>query len=189
MSKALMPRWAPKLIHAVLLGLVGAGIVHIAVLLLLPEISEKDAWSRLAKDGDLYTMVPVSGAVGDRRVLRLTDPFFEAAACRFDLNDGLAHVRAVGRVPYWSISVYDRNGRNIYSFNDRATVGTALDLLVLTPLQMVELRKDLPKEFESSVFVEADLGEGVVVIRGFVPDPSWKPAISAYLKGATCSSE
>jgi uncharacterized membrane protein len=178
-----------KLLHAAILGLVGAGIVHIAILLLLPVIAEKDAWSRLAQAADLYTMVPVSGAAGDRRILRLADPYFEAAACRFDLSDGVVRIHAAGHVPFWSISVYDRNGRNIYSFNDRAVVGTDLDLLVLTPLQMVELRKDLPQEFQSSVFVEADIVEGIVVIRSFAPDPSWKPTISAYVKSATCSAE
>jgi uncharacterized membrane protein len=178
-----------RLLYALILGLVGAGIVHIAILLLLPVVSEKDAWSRLARSGNLYTVVPASGADGDRRVLRLTDPYIEAVACRFDLGDGIAHIRAAGRVPFWSVSVYERNGTNVYSLNDRATVDGNLDILVLTPLQMVELRKDLPPEFKSSIFVEADIEEGIVVVNSFVPDPSWKPAISAYLNGATCSTE
>lgn len=177
-----------RLLYALILGLVGAGIVHIAILLLLPVVSEKDAWSRLARSGDLYAVVPASGG-GDRRVLRLADPYIEAVACRFDLGDGIAHIRAAGGVPFWSISVYERNGTNVYSLNDHATVDGNLDILVLTPLQMVELRKDLPPEFESSIFVEADIEEGIVVVNSFVPDPSWKPAISAYLKGATCSTE
>jgi len=42
-----------KLIYAALLGLVGAGIVHIAVLLMVPDFSERDAWSRLAQASDL----------------------------------------------------------------------------------------------------------------------------------------
>ncbi|MGO4841452.1 DUF1254 domain-containing protein, partial [Rhizobiaceae sp. 2RAB30] len=116
-------------------------------------------------------------------MLRLTDPYVESVACRFDLGDGIAHIRATGHVPYWSVSVYDRNGTNVYSLNDHATVDGGLDILVLTPLQMVELRKDLPPEFQSSIFVEADIEEGIVVVNSFVPDPSWKPAISAYLKG------
>jgi len=37
-----------RLLYAVVLGLVGAAIVHIAVLFLLPRLSERDAWSRLA---------------------------------------------------------------------------------------------------------------------------------------------
>ncbi|BCH26025.1 DUF1254 domain-containing protein [Mesorhizobium sp. L-8-10] len=178
-----------RLLHALVLGLVGAGIVHIAILLLLPVVSERDAWSRLARSGDLYAVVRASGGAGDRRVLRLTDPFIEAVACRFDLGDGIARIRAAGHVPFWSVSVYDRNGTNVYSFNDHATVDGNLDILVLTPMQMVELRKDLPPEFQSSIFVEADIEEGIVVVNSFVPDPSWKPAISAYLKGATCGTE
>ena len=43
------------------------------------------------------------------------------------------------------MSIYDRSGRNIYSFNDRTAMEGELDVVVVTPLQMVELRKDLPK--------------------------------------------
>lgn len=178
-----------KVLHALILGLIGAGIVHIAVLLLLPVISEKDAWSRLENAEGLFKIVPVSGQPADERVLRLTDPFFEAAACRFDLTEGVAHVRAKGRIPYWSISVYDRSGQNIYSFNDHSTAAGDLDLLVLSPVQMMELRKDLPKEFQQSVFVETPIEEGMVVVRGFAPDPSWKPGVRAYIKGVACTAE
>jgi uncharacterized membrane protein len=178
-----------KVLHASILGLLGAAIVHITVLLLLPAISERDVWSRLADVGGLFKVVSVSDQTVGERVLRLTDPYFEAAACRFDLTEGLAHVRASGRIPYWSISVYDRNGQNIYSFNDHSTAAGDLDLLVLSPVQMMELRKELPKEFEQSVFVETPIEEGMVVVRGFAPDPSWKPSVSAYIKGVACTAK
>ena len=48
------------------------------------------------------------------------------------------------RCPFWSVSVYDRSGQNIYSFNDRTPPDGNLDFVVLTPAQMIELRKDLP---------------------------------------------
>lgn len=178
-----------RLLHASLLGLIGAGIVHIAILFLLPAISEKDAWSRLAEAGGLFKVVPISAQAGDQRFLRLTDPYFEAVACRFDLTEGLAHIHASGSIPYWSISVYDRSGQNIYSFNDHSTAAGDLDLLVLTPVQMMELRKELPKEFQESVFVETPIEEGIVVVRGFLPDPSWKPPVDAYMEGVTCTAE
>ncbi|HHZ07165.1 MAG TPA: DUF1254 domain-containing protein [Rhizobiales bacterium] len=178
-----------RFLYAVLLGTVGAGIVHIAVLLLLPVVSERDAWSRLSQAGDLYTVTPLYGAAADRRILRSADPLFQAVACRFDLANGLTHIRGVGRLPYWSVSIYDRTGRNVYSFNDRSTTKGALDLVVLTPAQMIEVRKDLPEAYAESVFVEADIGEGIVVVRGFVPDASWAPAISRELAGAVCTAE
>jgi uncharacterized membrane protein len=37
-----------KLIYAVLTGLIGAGIVHISSLMLIPLVSENDAWTRLS---------------------------------------------------------------------------------------------------------------------------------------------
>lgn len=178
-----------RLAYAVLLGLVGAGIVHIAVLLLLPVVSERDAWSRLSQAGGLYAVTPLHGADPDRRVLRSADPLFQAVACRFDLADGITHVRGVGHLPYWSVSVYDRGGRNLYSFNDRSSVKGTLDLVVLTPVQMVEVRKDLPEAYAESVFFEAEIGEGIVVVRGFVPDDSWTAVVARQLGELACSAE
>lgn len=173
------------LVYAVLVGVVGAGIVHIAILLMLPSLSERDAWSKLAADASPYGVVRMS-ASAPQQILSSADPFFEAVACRFDLREGVARLTAAGTVPFWSVSVYDRSGQNIYSFNDRATADGSLDFVIATPLQMTEMRKNLPPEFEKSVFVEADIGEGIVVIRSFVPDTTWKSRITEYLGGVRC---
>ena len=175
-----------RLLHAILLGLLGAGIVHIAVLLLVPEFSERDAWSRLATATDLYRMTRLDAVKGGAPVVKSVDPLFYAAACRFDLDDGMVEVEAPGRVPFWSVSVYDRNGHNIYSFNDRSATGGQLDAVILTPAQMIEIRKGLPEELDGAVFVEVPVEEGIVVIRGFVPDDSWKPAVSRFLDDSSC---
>lgn len=183
-----------RLLHALFAGLVGAGIVHIVILLLLPSFSERDAWSRLAQAADLYTVTRIAGAEttvpGDAEpLLAPVDPLFDAVACRFDLTNGIAHLKAPGTVPFWSVSVYDRGGQNIYSFNDRTANDGVLDFLIATPVQMVEIRKSLPPELETSVFVEADVEEGIVVIRSFIPDESFRPAITAYLDSISCSLE
>jgi len=178
-----------KLIYAVLLGLFGAGIVHIVVLLLVPDFSERDAWSQLAIGSDLYRMMRFDAEAGGPPVVKSVDPLFFAAACRFDLGDGMVQVTASGRVPFWSVSVYDRNGHNVYSFNDHSATDGRLDTVVLTPAQMIEVRKELPEDFAGSIFVEAPISEGIVVIRSFVPDESWKPVVGRFLAGATCDLE
>jgi uncharacterized membrane protein len=96
-------------------------------------------------------------------------------------------VKAAGHVPFWSVSVYNRAGQNIYSLNDRAQTLGDLDLILVTPAQMIELKKSIPKEFEKSVFVEADVAKGIVAIRSFVPDDTWKNAIADYLSHASCT--
>ncbi len=71
-----------KLLYAVLLGLVGACIVHIVVLLLVPDFSERDAWSQLAAGSGLYRMTRLDAEAGGPPIVKSVDPLFFAAACR-----------------------------------------------------------------------------------------------------------
>ncbi|RTM10986.1 MAG: DUF1254 domain-containing protein [Hyphomicrobiales bacterium] len=175
-----------SLLHALILGLLGAGIVHIVVLFLVPEFSERDAWSRLAMASDLYKMTRLDAEAGGAPVVKSVDPLFYAAACRFDLADGLVRIKAPGDVPFWSASVYDRNGHNIYSFNDHNANDEKLDAVVLTPAQMIDVRRDLPEDLQGAIFVEAPIEEGIFVVRAFVPDESWKPIVSRFLEQSAC---
>jgi uncharacterized membrane protein len=176
-----------RLLHTLIAAVIGAGIVHISVLFLLPHFSERDAWSRLAMAAGFYRIVRIDAAAGEAPMVQSLDPLFYAAACRFDLSEGMLHVHAPGGVPFWSASVYDRGGQNIFSFNDRTAEDAMLDFVVLSTPQMIEMRKQLPQEFESSVFVESSVEQGIVVVRSFVPDQSWRTSVSQFLDALTCS--
>lgn len=176
-----------KLLRALLFGLVGAGIIHIAVVLLVPTYSDRNAWSRISAYGGDWQFHPVTAEGQPGTVPLAFDPLFGAAACRFDITDLPAHITGIGTLPYWSISVYNRQGENIYSINDRTAIADQLDLVVATPLQMIELNKSKPVAAEDSVLIEADMDEGFVVIRSFVPDESWKAQVDDFLKSASCT--
>jgi len=176
-----------RLFHALLLGLVGAGIVHIAVLLLIPTFSENDAWSRLAASSDYYKVTRLDAEPSITPVVKSVDPLFSAAACRFNLSDGVLHVTAKGHTPFWSVSVYNRAGENIYSFNDHTLPNGGIDFIVLTPDQMVELRKEMPEGLDKSIYVESPGNKGIVVVRSFVPDKSWTTSVSDFLGGISCA--
>jgi uncharacterized membrane protein len=174
-----------RLLHALLLGLFGAGIVHIIVLLLVPAYSERDAWTQLAASTGLYQPARLSAEPGVKSV----DPLFNATACRFDLSDGILHVNAKGQTPFWSVSVYNRAGENMYSFNDHTLPDGKVDFIVLTPAQMVELRKEIPEGVENMISVESSAKQGIVVVRSFVPDDSWKKSVSDFLDSITCKPQ
>lgn len=178
-----------RLIYVLLIGIVGAGIVHITVLLLLPQFSERDAWSSLAEAADVYKAVRIDAGDGSPPIVKAVDPLFHAAACRFDLDEGPVRLSAPGAVPFWSVSIYNRAGQNLYSFNDRATEKGALDFVVLTSEQMIEVRKAVPENFQKSIFVQVPMGEGIVVVRSFVPDPTWEEATSEFLARISCAKE
>lgn len=176
-----------RFLHAIILGLVGAGIVHIVVLLLMPLMSPRDAWTRLEAQDDLYTFSPYTAQSAASASAGVADPFFKSMACRFDLTDGFVHVFRQGSVPYWSASVYDRSGQNVFSLNDRTSKGGVLDVVVVTPAQLVDIRKSPPPELENSIFVEAPIDQGMVVVRAFRPDATWDGEIERYLGAISCS--
>lgn len=176
-----------RLLVALLLGLVGAGIVHITVLLALPQFTDRDAWSRLSETTQLYDPVLLQGPGRSERLMPGIDPLFGAVACRFDLEDGPLHVQAEVRVPFWSISVYDRNGQNVFSFNDRTAADSIVDFVVLTAAQTIELRQNIPEAYLNAIFVETDLDEGIALVRAFIPDASWEPVVGTFLEDVSCS--
>lgn len=178
-----------RFLHAALLGVVGAGIVHIVVLLLMPIMSPRDAWTKYEAEADLYSFTAYASQSPAAAPAGVADPFFKSVVCRFDLTDGFVHVFREGKIPYWSASVYDRSGQNVFSLNDRTAKDGVLDLVVVTPAQLVDIRKSPPQELESSVFVEAPIDEGMVVVRAFQPDATWTGEVQRYLNTIACSPE
>lgn len=176
-----------KLAYAILLGLVGAGIVHISILFLLPVYTKQDVWTRLSESASLNEMAVLADEAA-RRTVGARNPLFRTAACRFDLSGGVVHVHGAEKIPFWSMSIYDKAGLNIFSFNDRTATDGLLDFAILTPAQMLEMRKDLPQEFQSSIFVEADVGEGMLVVRAFTPDETWDDRVTAFFDGLACEA-
>lgn len=179
-----------RVIYVLLMGLVGAAIVHIAVLILVPSQSRNDVWSRLDRaDADYrFQQVGATASNPDAALIRTPDPLMPVAICRFNLMAGPVHIASSQRIPFWSLSVTNRRGQIVYSFNDRNSTDGVLDLVIATPLQLVELKKELPGELEGSILVEADLDAGMVILRGFSPDPSWRLQLMQFLDNARCST-
>lgn len=175
-----------RFLHALALGVFGAGIVHIVILLLVPAYSERDAWSALSQQANFYHPVRLDPP-GAPPLIASLDPLVDAVACRFDLRDGVVQVRSEGMVPYWSISAYERAGLNIYSLNENSSPQGRFDFVIATPAQMILLRNAMLPELNDSIFIEADTTEGIVVVRAFVPDETWEPSIAQWLRDVECT--
>ncbi|MGH6763076.1 MAG: DUF1254 domain-containing protein [Phyllobacterium sp.] len=175
-----------KIAYAIILGLVGAAAIHIAVILLIPVFSDQNAWARVTSYGGSWQFHPVVETETPDRTGLAIDPLFDAVACHFALDEAPARIVSTGDVPFWSLSIYNKRGENIYSFNDRTAIGETLDLVVANPVQMIELKKIAPPELANSVMIEADMGEGFVVVRSFVPDDSFQTIVTDFLRAATC---
>ncbi len=172
-------------IGGVLLG----GIIHIAIVFMVPYYANHDAWAemhRFGRDGQFHVLpVPQAGA----EPLASLDPRMVQAVCRFNLGSGPVRVRARFADEFWSVAVFDRRGRNIYSLNDRSIDGPQLDLAILTPVQMAQLRQNPPASLETAIVAELPINAGFVLLRAFVPDDSWTPSVTALLQAADCGAK
>jgi uncharacterized membrane protein len=177
-----------KLIYAALTGLIGAGIVHISSLMLIPLVSENDAWTRLShvtKEGVFTIVEPRSQIASSMRAL---DPNFVVGACQFTLEDGPVVLSGDGKTDFWSLSIFNKRGENLFSINDRITNNGLLDAVIATPLQFIEFQNDMPVELQNSVFAQADTTEGFVILRAFVPNGSERERVKNFVKTSGCDA-
>ena len=163
-----------------------AGIVHILIILLIPNYAAKDAWAKLEEVAGPWRFVLVAEPGARDSVLPVVDPAFATAACRYNLNEAPVKVSADGELPFWSIAIFDRQGRNIYSFNDRTAIERRLSLLVINPVQMAQIRKNPPPDSDKAVLVETSTSEGFVLIRALQENSSWAPSVREFLTNAKC---
>ena len=174
-------------IYSIIAGIVIAGIVHIVIILAIPIYATHDAWGQLETKDEMWKFTSVTGnGISKPDLLPLIDPHFRVVACRFSLKDSAVRIRTTGDLPFWSVAVFDRFGKNVYSFNDRTAVDRILDLVVVNPAQMAVIRQELPDSLEKSVLVEAEIDRGFVLIRALSPDDSWKARLDGFLSSATC---
>lgn len=117
--------------------LMAGGIVHLASLLVAPEVAPDDAYrrlSRFAADGAVQPL-PRAASAGDPLPAR--DPEVASAVCLYDLGRGPLRVSAaVGDAAFLSVSLHARSGAAFYGLTDRSGLDGRLDLVVMTGEQL-----------------------------------------------------
>ncbi|WP_117195410.1 DUF1254 domain-containing protein [Rhizobium terrae] len=182
-----MPRFALQILFAVVVGVIGAALLHLVIVLLLPEFSEKDAYTRVLAEGEMHRFYRL-GETPDRAGLAMDDPFMDVAVCAFDVSEGPLRLTAANPgAPFWSLAVFDASSNEVFSINDRTSAGGVLDVVIATPVQLTALRKALPRAVSQSILVETRQAEGYVVLRSLTPQQSYSEVASQFLAQATCA--
>ena len=174
-----------RIFYILCMGLVLAGLVHIAIVLLIPKYGTRDAWAFLSSRTDLFTFSRLNPEETGSAISEV-DPFFTYGVCRFDLDEAPLKMAGPLTSTFWSASVFDNNGAVVYSLNNRTAIENRLDLLIVNPLQTLELRDSQPEEIETSVVIEAGIQEGFVIVRVLQPDESWTSDSDAFFSKIDC---
>ncbi|WP_455481076.1 DUF1254 domain-containing protein [Bartonella sp. B12(2025)] len=172
-----------RFIHTGLLVGIGAIIVHICVLFLTPYWTQNNIWIGLKKSGPPYQFVDLNA---DNPIQQSTDPFFLLKVCRFNLENGPVHLKALKTTQLWSLAAYTHDGIIFYSLNDRTAPDATLDLIIGKPIQIIELKQSKPKNNANSVLVAQNLNKGFAILRIFAPSLLAKKESETFFSSATC---
>ncbi len=170
-------------------GLLLGGIIHIVVVLMVPTYAPADAWTRIASVTEPEHFVELPASADDAAVIPMLDPMMRHVVCRYRLT--VAPVRITATLPrsFWSVALFNTKGENVYSINNASVGSDILDMLVLTPDQLSQLRENPPENLEDMLVIEQTEQDGFALIRAFVPDASVAPEVEKGLKSARCGIE
>jgi len=169
-------------------GLVLGGIIHIAVILMLPALSATAAWDRVSAISQPGATQLLAAVTADQpNPLRL-DPELAYAVCRLDLNKGPGTVAGTLPQAFWSVAVYAHNGTVIYSTTNRDSTSNQLDLGLFNAAQTRLLAEQKLDVAEGLLIVEAQQDELLVVVRLAPPHPEMRARYEKALSALKCGN-
>ena len=174
-----------------LASLLLAGIVHLASILLMPQVAPRDSFARLAaylEPGGVHALPAV---VPGQEVLPFLDPAFAYAACGYDLSAAPLRLRAVfAPGALVSMSFQSRKGQLYYSLTDRAASRGKIDILVLTAAELAAVEaQDNEDEALQELRLLAPDRRGFVLLRALAVTPGDFAQAQSRLAAVTCAPE
>ncbi len=169
-----------------------AGIVHLAIVVLMPQIGSSHAGTRLARMAQVNAMelLPPIRSGQEALPLPFADPALITAICRFDLSDGPVRLRVPVGESFLSVTLLSPAGSVILSVTDKAATRRMLDMLLVTPEQLRQLEvQDPDDEPVQEIRLRMAQLTGVALVRGLATRQSDKDAMAALLARAICKPE
>ncbi|HET9904697.1 MAG TPA: DUF1254 domain-containing protein [Xanthobacteraceae bacterium] len=177
-----MIRWLGWVFAGIVLG----GIVHLSTVLILPLTATRNGYSRLEPFAPVNTMTLLPQPTPASAVLPFLDPAFATAVCRYDLTVAPLKVVVTASQAYTSLSFYTPRGIAFYAINDRAAVRRTIELDLMTSEQRAQIQEDEEVTAADRLIVESPTPGGLLVVRGFAPEPGDMPVVRGVLSQAQC---
>lgn len=167
-------------------GVFLGAIIHILVVMNVPDFTADDAWTRAAAFGPDARFNTLPEVTPGAEPLPMLDPHMAHALCRFTLERGPVRLDAALPASFWSFSLFNRRGETTYSFNDRTSGEGRLAMLILTSSQLSILRQNPPDDLDRLIVIETEDDHALALLRAYVADGGERKAIRAALARASC---
>ncbi len=169
------------------LGLTGAALVHLAIVLMLPRLSENDVWRQIETETAPYRALRLDSQSDRLAMAKSLDPMFAEFVCRYDLAEGMFTITNDTNADFWSVAIFDDHGRIVFASNDRISPSRRIRLGVAMPSQIRAIQQDPRDELRGSIVAESRRSEGFAIVRLFRPDPSWEQVVRNFIAQTQCA--
>lgn len=153
-------------------------IVHISVVLAIPYLSENDAWRRLINFTEPNQMRVLEKLDENNQLWAFHAPDIKYAVCRYDITRAPVRIHFTMLRGFWSVALYDDEGRNFYAADGFDLLRSQMSLILLGP--------DDIKGDDISLPIKVPSEQGLIVLRAPVDNQVMAPKILELLKSAKC---
>ena len=178
-----------RLLLWVLGGTLLGGIVHLATVLILPNLASQDAYSRLAPIAPINAVAPLPPPSAQSSPIPFLDPAFAMAVCRYDLTDGPIKLSVPVSPAYTSVSFYTRSEVAYYAINDRSAGRKVIELDLMTEAQHNDLPEDEDVTAADRLIIDSPTGTGLIVLKALAPEPGLMPQAQGALAASSCKMQ
>ncbi|WP_342359022.1 DUF1254 domain-containing protein [Terrarubrum flagellatum] len=171
-------------------GLVLAGVVHIAAVLLTPAFAGDGPLARMLNDAPLHQATLLPAPTPAAPGLAFTDPATAMSICPYDLDREPVRVRIAAGDELLTLSFHSPDGRVFYALSDRAAQRGIIDLVLFTLDQLGEaLRAEDEDDAPRDVRLLSPVRRGFVVARVLALQPTDMPDARLLASGLTCEPD
>ena len=158
--------------------LILAFIIHISAVLAIPYLTENDALRKLQNYVDVNQMRVLGEMDPSNQLWAFHVPDMRFAICRYDVSRGPVQVDFVLLRGYWSVSLYDSDGKNYYAADGFDFLRERTSLLLLGPDHVYSEENVLPINVPST--------KGLVLIRASLDSSLQEDLVGDALNKAKC---
>lgn len=175
-----------RILLAVFTGLIGAAVLHILLILVLPFNTNSDAWSKVENLSEAFEFNILANQDNSTGLYN-DDIFIQTAACHFDLDEGPLQIIAEDPTSIWTLAVFDTQSNEVFSMSARSAISGAVDFVIGTKGQLLNLRSEEPELIAETIAIEVSDLKGYIALRAIVPSVSSLAEARSFLSDASCA--
>ncbi len=163
-----------------------AAAAHIVTSVFFPRLEREDTVAELMSATKLNTLTVLDDEKKLKAVLRGVPTDMAFALCPYDISEKPIAISAPLPGTYWSISIFEPSGRNIYTLNDTQVGTDHFAAVIMQGEAKTAAVEDTSKREGGGIVIHTKEPNGVVVIRAFIADRASRKSAHDALASTEC---